>query len=346
MKIRNHAAEQTLKQIGEKYLSQLKSLEPPIRQMIKDRSKVAYSHRQRGGPIVTPVRTPKQRPPSHASQGYQVVDIPRDGHCLFLACIEAMAHNRLTLPSTWLSTPRQHHRMRTALINTCANELHEDPKYASLKEGLSADQTLFPDLCDRIKRSAYGGHTEIALIASKYNLEIIFFENGTQQWLQRPTGNYQQKHIIALRWCRESKHWDWMKRVKPLEEMNSTDNSNEHNRVNHRPESPKIGQSSTDTDNLSPPSPQASNRSRQPKNKFSRCLIPGNTGMVDFLTYSDDLGEEVIYSQESPKRDDIIRNFDWDLDRFVEYRSPFKQEKIHYHTWCNNYSNRNINIQI
>ena len=96
--IRNYAAEQTLTEIGDRYLSKLKLLEPPISQVDKDKTKFVSPHCQRGGPTVTPVRKPKQRPPSHAPPGYQVMDIPRDGHCLFLACIEAMAHNRLTLP--------------------------------------------------------------------------------------------------------------------------------------------------------------------------------------------------------------------------------------------------------
>ena len=42
---------------------------------------------------------------------------------------------------------------------------------------------------------------------------------------------------------------------------------------------------------------------------------------------SDDFGEEVIYSQESPKMEEFSRDFDWDLDRFVEYRSPFKRKE-------------------
>ena len=32
----------------------------------------------------------------------------------------------------------------------------------------------------------------------------------------------------------------------------------------------------------------------------------------------------MIYSQESPKMEEFIRDFDWDLNRFVEYRSPFR----------------------
>jgi hypothetical protein len=32
--------------------------------------------------------------------------------------------------------------------------------------------------------------------------------------------------------------------------------------------------------------------------------------------------EEVIYSQESPKRGETFRDFDWEKNRFVEYRSP------------------------
>jgi hypothetical protein len=182
--------------------------------------------------------------------GYQVMDVPRDGHCLFLACIEAMAHNRLTLPPTWLSTPRkdQHRKMRTALLNTCTNEFHTNPKYSILHAGLFADsslnkgQTLFQDMCDRIHGGAYGRQSELALIACKYNLEIIIFENGTQQWLQRPTGIHQQKHVIALSWCRESIHYDWLKRI----------NSDEPKRANHLPVSLKLGPNSTDADNLPP----------------------------------------------------------------------------------------------
>jgi hypothetical protein len=301
-----------------------------------------------------------------------------------------MAHNRLTLPPTWLSTPRkdQHRKMHTALLNTCTNEFHTDPKYSILYGGLFAasqlnkGQTLFQDMCDRTQGGAYGRQSELALIPCKYNLEIIIFENGTQQWVQRPTGIHQEKHVIALRWCRQSIHYDWLKRIKPIEEMNSTDNSDEPKRVNHLPESLTLGPTSTDTDNLSPPTsqesnrsrqpkkssrclnssddveidstdtfaecnqllhrpgspelgpnfrdadnlspptPKESNRSRQPKNKSSRCSSSGNKGMIDSQSDSDVFGEEVIYSQKSPQMDEIIRDFDWQLGRFVAYRSP------------------------
>ena len=149
------------------------------------------------------------------------MDIPRDGHCLFLACIEAMAHNRLTLPPAWLSTSRQdqHRKMRKALLNTCKNDFHTDQKYSILHGGLLAaselnkGQTLFQDMCDRLQRGEYGQESELALIACKYNLETIVFENGTQQWIQKPTGTHQQKHVIALRWCRDSIHYDWLKQI-------------------------------------------------------------------------------------------------------------------------------------
>ena len=165
--IRNYAAEQTLTEIGNRYLSKLKLLEPPISQADKDKTKFVSPHCQRGGPTVTPVRKPKQRPPSHAPPGYQVMDIPRDGHCLFLACIEAMAHNRLTLPPAWLSTSRQdqHRKMRKALLNTCKNDFHTDQKYSILHGGLLAaselnkGQTLFQDMCDRLQRGEYGQQT-------------------------------------------------------------------------------------------------------------------------------------------------------------------------------------------
>ena len=145
--------------------------------------------RQRGGPTVTPVRKPKPGPPSHAPQSYRVMDVPRDGHCLFLACIEAMAHNCLSLPPAWLSAPRkdQHKMMRTALLRTCRNEFYTEPKYRILHEGLLAEsdlnngQTLLLDMCDRLRRGQYRQASEMALIACKEDLEIIVFENGTQK---------------------------------------------------------------------------------------------------------------------------------------------------------------------
>ena len=45
------------------------------------------------------------------------------------------------------------------------------------------------------------------------------------------------------------------------------------------------------------------------------------------LSESDDFDEEVIYSQESPKLEEFFRDFDWELDRFVEYRSPFTRKE-------------------
>ena len=83
----------------------------------------------------------------------------------------------------------------------------------------------------------------MALIACKYDLEIIVFENGTQKWIQKSTGTYQQRHIIALRRCRESIHYDWLKRI----------NSDDPKRVNHLPVSLKLGPNSMDDDNLPPP---------------------------------------------------------------------------------------------
>ena len=99
-------------------------------------------------------------------------------------------------------------------------------------------------------------------MACKYNLEIIVFENGTQQWVQKPTGIHQQKHVIALRWCRESIHYDWLKRI----------NSDEPKRVTPLLVSLKLGPNFTDANNSPLPTSQESNRSRQQKNKFSRCL--------------------------------------------------------------------------
>ena len=38
--------------------------------------------------------------------------------------------------------------------------------------------------------------------------------------------------------------------------------------------------------------------------------------------------KKVICSQESPKREASVKDFDWwDLNRFVEYRSPFTRNR-------------------
>ena len=43
---------------------------------------------------------------------------------------------------------------------------------------------------------------------------------------------------------------------------------------------------------------------------------------------SDEFSEEVIYPQGSPKVGDVFTDYDWDLDRFVEYKSPLKRKEI------------------
>ena len=43
------------------------------------------------------------------------------------------------------------------------------------------------------------------------------------------------------------------------------------------------------------------------------------------LSESDEFDEEVIYPQESPKMEEFFRDFDWELDRFVQYRLPIKK---------------------
>jgi hypothetical protein len=80
-------------------------------------------------------------------------------------------------------------------------------------------------------------------------------------------------------------------------------------------------------DNLSPSTSKDSYRTRQPKKISSRCSIFGINGKIDPLSDSNDFGEEVIYSQESPKMEESFKDFDWDLNRFVEYRSPFTRKE-------------------
>ena len=57
----------------------------------------------------------------------------------------------------------------------------------------------------------------------------------------------------------------------------------------------------------------------------------GNKGTNDAPSDSDEFSEEVIYSQESPQMGDVITDYDWDLDRFVEIKSPFTKKKKYYH---------------
>ena len=56
-------------------------------------------------------------------------------------------------------------------------------------------------------------------------------------------------------------------------------------------------------------------------------MIFGNKGEIDSSSDSGGFGKEVVYSQESPKKDEIIRDFDWEFDRFVEYRSPLTRKE-------------------
>ena len=57
----------------------------------------------------------------------------------------------------------------------------------------------------------------------------------------------------------------------------------------------------------------------------SRCSAVGINGKIDPLSEYDEVDEEVIYSQESPNMVEVFRDFDWELDRFVEYRLPIKK---------------------
>ena len=61
------------------------------------------------------------------------------------------------------------------------------------------------------------------------------------------------------------------------------------------------------------------------KKNSSRCSIVGINGKIDPLSEYDEVDEEVIYSQESPNMEEFYRDFDWELDRFVEYRLPIKK---------------------
>ena len=110
-------------------------------------------------------------------------------------------------------------------------------------------------------------------------------------------------------------------------EVDPTTTSAKCNRILHQPGSPAVGLNLKDTDNLSPSTPKDSYRTRQSKKNSSRCSIFGINGKIDSLSDSDGFGEEVIYSQESPKMEESFKDFDSDLNRFVEYRSPFTRKE-------------------
>ena len=57
------------------------------------------------------------------------------------------------------------------------------------------------------------------------------------------------------------------------------------------------------------------------------CVFGNKEKKIDSPSDSELFGEEVIYSHESPKMEEFIRDVDWDLNRFVEYRSPFTRKE-------------------
>ena len=108
-------------------------------------------------------------------------------------------------------------------------------------------------------------------------------------------------------------------------EVDPTNTSAKCNRILHQPGSSAVGLNLKDTDNLSPSTPKDTYRTRQSKKNSSRCSIVGINGKINPLSESDEFDEEVIYSQESPNMVEVFRDFDWELDRFVEYRLPIKK---------------------
>ena len=50
--------------------------------------------------------------------------------------------------------------------------------------------------------------------------------------------------------------------------------------------------------------------------------------MIDLPNDYDEFNDEVIYPQGSTKLRDVFMDYDWDLDRTVEYESPLKSKEI------------------
>ena len=100
------------------------------------------------------------------------------------------------------------------------------------------------------------------------------------------------------------------------------------NRGLRRPGILEFGPTFRDVDNIPPPPPNELYGFRQPQHKSSRFSSSGNKGMIDSPNDYDELNEEVIYSQGSTKVCDVFKDYDWDLDRIVEYESPLKRKEI------------------
>ena len=107
--------------------------------------------------------------------------------------------------------------------------------------------------------------------------------------------------------------------------MDPTTTSAKCNRIRHQQGSSAVGLNLKDTDNLSPSTRKDSYRTGQSKRNSSRCSIVGINGKIDPPSEYDEVDEEVIYSQESPNMVEVYRDFDWELDRFVEHRFPIKK---------------------
>ena len=111
-------------------------------------------------------------------------------------------------------------------------------------------------------------------------------------------------------------------------EMDSPAPPGKCNRGFRRPGFSEFGPNFRDADNIPPPTPNELYGFRQSQHKSSRFSSSGNKGMIDSPNDSDEFSEEVIYSQGSPKVGDVFTDYDWDLDRFVEYNSHLKRNEI------------------
>ena len=110
--------------------------------------------------------------------------------------------------------------------------------------------------------------------------------------------------------------------------MDSPAPSAKCNRGLRRPGFLEFGPNFRDADNIPPPTPNELYGFRQSQHKSSRFSSSGNKGMIDSPNDYDELNEEVINSQGSTKVCDVFTDYDWDLDRIVEYESPLKRKEI------------------
>jgi len=143
----------------------------------------------------------------HTPEGYTQMPVPGDGHCLYHSVLGALKHMNIQLPEV-----DTYQKLRAELLKTCRTDWHENPKYSTMREGLSArgenGKTLFDDMVRRLESDDYGHGSEIDLMSLKYGLTIRIYDGTTNKWIGEvdPSGD----KVISLLYVNNI-HYDWLK---------------------------------------------------------------------------------------------------------------------------------------